>query len=209
MIDNILDGKKIFVFDFDGTIINSEPLHWTAHKECLKDYGVTITSDDIKRYIGTTDKYIYSTIKNEFKLNYDVEKMILKKVEKFLELAEEKNIKPFKYFEEILGNYENVSFNILSSQHMEILEKFLEKWGIRKRFDTIISVSDTGIDKKEVYKNTFKYYKCNQEDVVLFEDSMKCLELAKKEGINTVGIEMEYNEGKLKNCDYIIVESSN
>ncbi|MCQ2749741.1 MAG: HAD hydrolase-like protein [Clostridia bacterium] len=36
-IDEILENKKIAIFDLDGTIIDSEVMHFNAHNEVLKE----------------------------------------------------------------------------------------------------------------------------------------------------------------------------
>ena len=37
---------KAIVFDFDGVIANSEPLHFQGYRDVLADQGITLTEDD-------------------------------------------------------------------------------------------------------------------------------------------------------------------
>ncbi|MCA9298476.1 MAG: HAD family phosphatase, partial [Phycisphaerales bacterium] len=40
---------QALILDFDGTIVNSEPLHEEAIREVLRPLGVSFTSDDFER----------------------------------------------------------------------------------------------------------------------------------------------------------------
>ena len=35
-LKKLLDNKRAFIFDFDGTLADTERLHWVAHNEILK-----------------------------------------------------------------------------------------------------------------------------------------------------------------------------
>ena len=43
---------KAILFDFDGTIANTEPLHYKTWKETLKDYGVETDPKFYKQHIS-------------------------------------------------------------------------------------------------------------------------------------------------------------
>src|SRR4029453_13412742 len=45
------------IFDFDGVIANSEPLHFSALRDTLEEDGVTITEDEYyRRYLAYDDR---------------------------------------------------------------------------------------------------------------------------------------------------------
>ena len=52
------DGRGV-IFDLDGVLINSEPLHCRAFQETLRSYGVTVTDQDYyTRYIVYSDREV-------------------------------------------------------------------------------------------------------------------------------------------------------
>src|ERR1051326_5529498 len=54
---------KAIVFDFDGVIANSEPLHFRAFRDVLAPAGVTLTEDDYyTRYLGFSDADLFQMI---------------------------------------------------------------------------------------------------------------------------------------------------
>ena len=60
-----------FIFDFDGTLINSEPYHKIAHSKVLSlilNRKVELTDEDFSRYIGKNDNEIFEMYKKDFNI---------------------------------------------------------------------------------------------------------------------------------------------
>ena len=54
---------KAVVFDFDGVIANSEPLHFRAFRDVLADEGITLSeSEYYERYLGYNDERAFQEI---------------------------------------------------------------------------------------------------------------------------------------------------
>src|SRR5438034_11654236 len=54
---------RAIVFDFDGVIANSEPLHFHAFRDVLAEEGVTLTERDYyARYLGFDDVRAFHAI---------------------------------------------------------------------------------------------------------------------------------------------------
>ena len=54
---------KAVVFDFDGVIANSEPLHFRAFRDVLADEGITLSeSEYYERYLGYNDERAFHEI---------------------------------------------------------------------------------------------------------------------------------------------------
>jgi len=52
-------------------------------------------------------------------------------------------------------------------------------------------------DQVGIYRDPEKFFELPSEELVLFEDSNKNLEIAKKNGILDIGIENRFNKGQL------------
>ena len=54
---------RAIVFDFDGVIANSEPLHFQAYRDVLADEGVTLTEADYYAwYLGFDDVGVFEAL---------------------------------------------------------------------------------------------------------------------------------------------------
>ena len=45
---------KTIIFDMDGVIINSEPVHQRLEFEMYEELGLTISPEEHKNYVGTS-----------------------------------------------------------------------------------------------------------------------------------------------------------
>src|SRR5262249_13662211 len=67
---------KAIVFDFDGVIANSEPLHYRAYARVLAGEGVTLTeSDYYARYLGFDDVGAFEAIARDRDLRWTQDKV--------------------------------------------------------------------------------------------------------------------------------------
>src|SRR4029450_4235178 len=59
------------VFDFDGVIANSEPLHFTAFRDVLDQQGVELAKNDYYgRYLGYDDAGVFRAVSGDRRLNW-------------------------------------------------------------------------------------------------------------------------------------------
>lgn len=204
-IDHLLKDKACFVLDFDGTIADTENLHWEAYNQCLAKYNVTLGDDEIKRYIGHTEFKIYDMIRADFQIQFDNETFLNERLTAYFALAESYDLVPFSYVHDLLTTYPDKTYIILSSQKRSVIDFFLEKWQLQHIFTKIFTVFDDKISKESFLANTVKYTGYAATDVVLFEDTNRNLELAKQYHILPIGVEHKYNKGLLQSGAAIIV----
>lgn len=204
-ISFLISKKRVFIFDLDGTIADTELLHWEAYNNLLSEHGVALTTVQVRKYIGYPEDRIYEMIKEDFKIDFDNTEFLSRRIEKYFELVMKENLQPFTYFTELCEKYHKVRFNMLTSQKTEVVEELLRHWGLTQIFDRIISISDGKVQKQEVLKDTKKFFEVEKQATALFEDVDRYLEIARNEGLTAIGIQHAYNVGILENCDAIIL----
>lgn len=172
--------KLVHVFDFDGTIANTEPLHWKAHQQLLSDYGVTLTEQHIQSYIGKNDFQIFSAMEKDFNIDLgDKKELKEKRLKLFLDLVHETNLKPFdKIAADIKRDTENY---ILSCQAKFVIEQLLSEWSLLKYFKSIISLENSNESKLDAIRSIEK-----KENIVWFEDNIPLVNKAQRLGYNMV-----------------------
>ncbi|WHH57825.1 HAD hydrolase-like protein [Petroclostridium sp. X23] len=203
-IGSLLESKKVFIFDFDGTIADTETLHWAAYDICLSEFNIALTKKHIDRYIGNAEIKIYSMLKDDFGISFDDDTFFDKRISIYLELIKKKDLKPFNFFMDLFNKYRDICFCILSSQKLNIINDLLKLWDLDSAFDKIISVASGDMSKADILSDTYHYYGAYNNEVVLFEDTNRNLALAQQERILAIGIEHQYNKSVLVDCNAII-----
>lgn len=203
-IRNELNGKKGLLFDFDGTIANTEKLQLEAYNILMKKYGISIGNEKWLSYIGNSENIIYEMMKEEFGINFDNEELMKERLGIYLDLVNKTKLKPFPFFMQILDKYSDKKYFILTSNREDVVKNMLTNWNILNKFEKIISIASKEYSKREILENTEKHLKLNKSEIVYFEDMDRNLNIAKELNIVTIGVEHEFNKNKLKNCDYII-----
>ena len=81
---------KTVIFDMDGVLVNSEPLHHEVSLVQFKDLNIEVTDDIFATFTGNSNKMIYQKLKDRFDLPYQIEDLILAKNNLFIEAFDKK-----------------------------------------------------------------------------------------------------------------------
>lgn len=201
---NLLMSSQVIIFDFDGTIADTEKYSWIAHNKALEKYGVQLTNEDIKRYIGNNDKIIFANIEKDFNIKLDFETHFRKRIALYVSTIIESNLQPFSYVYEILENFKDKKFYILSSNNGEAIKSILTKWNLLEKFENVYSMLDLNLTKEHCLNNSKAYFGVETSQLTLLEDSTSTINIANKLGTKTILIESNFNKDKSCNCNYKI-----
>lgn len=211
-LKEIIANKKVLIFDFDGTLVNTEKHHLKAHNKVLsellnREFEMSVA--EFSKYMGQKDTDIFTQYKIDFNLDYDRDEMVTKKVLAAKDLLLDESIKVFDYFDEVKKLKGDKKFFIASNQDIRLLVPVLESKGIAEYFDDIFCFSKMQVEKTEFYNNLPKFIgvDCDYKDIAVFEDSKNVLAHAKSLNISTIGVESDLNLGKLSNngiCDLVL-----
>ena len=105
------------IFDMDGVIVDTEPVHKFAYYQHFNELGIHVTEEMYTSFTGNSTRNIFQKLKAQFDLTQDVEDLILRKRHLFNEAFD---VKPDLYlvdgvFELIQDLYANEMQLILAS----------------------------------------------------------------------------------------------
>ncbi len=198
---------KAIIFDMDGVIIDSEPLHYELDKELLEELGVKITKEDHKPFIGTTDYHMWSTFKEKFDLKLSVGELVEIKKKKFLENIDKVQlVDNFKEFILILYD-EGYPMSLASSNNQNAVRAIVEKFGLDKYMEFFISGEEVSQGKPdpEIFLTVADKMKIEPSDCLVIEDAKNGVRAAKAAGMKCIGLQNEnsYNQD-LSQADLVI-----
>lgn len=196
------------IFDFDGVILDSEPLHYEACCVALKNLGIVLNYDEYKsKYLGQSDKDMFPRLLSDKGCSlaeHHVEELIESKVLAYSAIIETREMTALPDFEHFLLNIaERINkFAICSGSSREVITAILEKLNrgqFKSYFNTIISCEDVQVGKPspEGYLLTARQLSCSPEHCFVIEDSPPGIKAARDAGMRVVGLLSTYNQEQL------------
>lgn len=152
---------KAILLDFNGVIIDDEPVQMRAYQEILKDEGIDLTEDDYMASLGMDDRtFVDAAFKRAGKqVGPDLRnKIVDTKFARWSDIVGEQ----LPLFEGIDDFVEKMSrefaLGIVSMASRREIEFVLEKSGLAGHFSTIVSAENVSICKPdpECYRIGFK-----------------------------------------------------
>jgi len=200
-----------YIFDFDGTLADTEGFHFDVYKRLLKDrYGVELDWPHWLHYIGRTDPDFHRMMEADYGIEIDSPSVM---AEYFaILLAEEPAaVQPYPWLWGLLeeAKEKGILCGVLSSGNRDVICACLKAWGLDIFFDDpdIISVSAGIFTKQDVFAEPARYipgFFGTSAEIALFEDSIHTIEKARACGIGAVvGVTHEYNPGIEAWCDAV------
>ena len=200
---------KAYIFDFDGTLADTEGFHFDVYRRLLEDrYGVTLDWSHWLNYIGRTDPDFHRMMEKDYGIVIDSDSVM---AEYFaILLAEEPSaVRPYLWLRGLLedAKAKGILCGVLSSGNRDVICACLKEWGLDRFFDDadIISVSAGIFTKQDVFADPARYipgFAGTSAEIALFEDSIHTIEKARACRIGFVtGVTHEYNRGIEAWCD--------
>lgn len=201
---------RAVVFDMDGVLLNSEPLHLDASCIMLRRYGVDIDHIDVTAGSVGAD---YETMWREFAHKYNINKELS-------ELVREQFDCTYEYFQNIDINEmdgltdfildlkrNGVACAVASASPYKVVALVLQKLGIDQYMDTFCAAEMVLSQKPdpEIYNITTSRLNADKPECIVIEDSPIGVNAAKAAGLKCIALNSSrLPEEKLKKADLII-----
>ncbi|ANY67184.1 phosphoglycolate phosphatase [Paenibacillus sp. BIHB 4019] len=161
---------KGIIFDFDGTIIDTETAWYTAFSEAYEEHGVELTLEQYSTCIGTSLHSFnpYEYLMTELKLPIDKEDFRTAVHQRHSKLMELEAIRPGVQHYLDSAKDAGLRMGVASSSSTEWVEKYLNQLGIRDYFECV---------------RTSDHVEKVKPDPELYNQAMACLGIAPDEAV--------------------------
>jgi beta-phosphoglucomutase len=209
-------GLHAIIFDFDGVIANSEPLHLRATQAALDDEGLTLSSDDYYgSYLGYDDVGMFQRFARDRGLAWTerhVTTLVARKGVKLQGLLDAGDVLFPGAADFIRASAAAVPVAIASGALKHEILEMVGAAGVADLFTTIVASGDTEESKPAPapYQLAFTQLRertglaLDPERTVAIEDSRWGLASARGAGLRCVGVTSSYQAHELTGAELIV-----
>jgi beta-phosphoglucomutase-like phosphatase (HAD superfamily) len=184
---------KAYLFDCDGTIADSMPLHYVAWKRALGEHGCEFPEDIFYAWGGMPAAEIVATLSAQQGLALDAEAVAHRKELLYYQLLPQLQAVP-EVLEQIELNWSSGSSRIpmavVSGSTRESVTKSLELLGLLDRFSTLVCAGDYARSKPdpEPFLTAAARLNVVPNDCLVFEDTDMGVQSATAAGMASIKI---------------------
>jgi beta-phosphoglucomutase len=201
---------EAIVFDFDGVLADSEPLHFRAMREMMATLGLTLTEEHYySAYVGFDDEGVFRLIEQEQGWTFgerQVAALIDQKTAIFQDLVASADVL-FPGAVECLDRLgARYPLGIASGALKQEILQILRQHGLEDRFRFIVASGDTprGKPAPDPYARAAELHRLPPAACLAIEDSRWGIDAAKAAGLKCVGITTTFDAAALPNADAVI-----
>ncbi len=132
---------QAYLFDCDGTVVDSMPLHYLAWSEILAEWGCAFDEDLFYSMGGMPVVEIVATLNRLHGLNMPVEAVARRKEELYYTHLPQLQAVP-EVLEHVEASYGKIPFAVVSGSTRDSVVKSLEILNILDRFETLVCAGD-------------------------------------------------------------------
>ncbi|WP_242121359.1 HAD family hydrolase [Aestuariivivens sediminicola] len=194
---------KGVIFDMDGVIVDSEPIHRKAYQHLFEELSIEVSDALYESFTGRATLSICQTLCNHFHLKENPETLVALKRKYYNYLFD--NDERFQLIDGVLDLIKDYHTNGLtlvlgSSASMPNIERIFERFNLNTYFKTKFSGADLKASKPhpEIFLKALQSTGFNIEECMVIEDSTNGMEAARAANIFCVGYKSKHS----KNQDY-------
>ena len=192
-----IENVRVFLFDFDGTLVNLDKLNVDGFAIVLKDmFNLEFTREDFMKYVsgkgakGGLIQYLNERGFKDFSTKEIIHQYYVHK-KRLIEEQLDEEIYLIPGIERFLKHYDGQKRRIIvTSSREEHVKRILTHFRIYDNFEKIFDRFDVvrGKPAPEAYQQAMEYAGVNSTQCIVFEDSFYGLQSAKGAGLFTIGI---------------------
>lgn len=179
------------IFDMDGVLIDSQPLHFEGDRRTLQAYGVEVPFKELEAYAGTTDAYRFSRWKQKYHLNADLEEISRRRENIMIHLIRTSDAQATHGVRPLLRQIRNRKLltAVASSSAMPFIKEVLHKIQVEEFFDLVFTGENVkhGKPAPDIFLKTAELLHKPAEQCIVIEDSHNGVEAACAAGMKCIG----------------------
>ena len=192
---------KAVLFDMDGVIVDSEPLHRKAYYKMFADYGLEVSNGFYESFTGKATLPICETLCDEFSLNIAPLELVRAKRSHFKKLFEEDSA--LELIDGVLDRIQDYHRNgltlvLASSASLPNINRIFKRFDLDRYFVGKLSGADLADSKPhpEIFIKAAQTAGFSPLECMVIEDSTNGIKAAHAAGIFCVAYESTHSHNQ-------------
>ncbi|MDD2674768.1 MAG: HAD family hydrolase [Flavobacterium sp.] len=198
------------IFDMDGVIVDTEPVHRYAYFKQFDELNIPVTEEMYTSFTGFSTRNTFQKLKEVFVIEQEVEDLIQRKRTIFNDAFDSKaDLELLEGVENLIKElYQNGMQLILASSASKVtIERVFNRFKLHEYFTHVVSGEDFPKSKPHpaIFEHAASLSIAPKENCIVIEDSTNGIKAAKAAGIFCVGYNSIHSEAQdLSEADVVI-----
>lgn len=182
---------KAVIFDMDGVLIDSEPVHAKAHVKALESINVSVPLSYCYRFIGSTTSHMLSTMIKDYNIPKTVEELLTLYHNTLKDIIQTEGHIPIPYVVDTIRNLHKhgIKLAIASSSSEKEIKEVVDFLGVTDCFDALVSGTTVTNPKPapDVFLKAVNVLGVTCSECLIIEDSFNGTWAGHQAGIPVIG----------------------
>lgn len=200
---------KAIIFDMDGVLTDSEPVHFEANKRIMKELGHELEYEYYKQFIGSTLTHMWQVIKADYGIEGEIETLNRMSEQGSREIIGKAGHIRIPGACELVEMFSKNKLHlaVASSSAPDVIDDVVSSLGIKQYFDVLVSGVSVPHPKPapDIFLSVAEKLAINSSECMVIEDSANGVSAAKAAGMTCIGY-LNPNSGvqDLSDADYLV-----
>ena len=180
---------QALIFDCDGTIADTMPLHYEAYREALGEDAIHLTPEMFYAMAGVPAAPFMQALKDKYTLSFDAVAVAEHKEKLFGEILH--HVKAIESVEKVIQQYHGkLPMAVASGGTRDNITRILEHLGLLSLFDCIITADEVpnGKPEPDIFLLAARKMGAEPRHCLVFEDADMGIKAAKAAGMHWIDV---------------------
>ena len=197
------------IFDMDGVLLDSEPMHQEIIYETFQLEGIPFDKAYIQTLTGMSAFPMWEKVKRDAQRLESVEELIKFHRDYFFKRLPEVKVPLVPHVKDVLEKFKNEGkhLSLASSSGHKLIDIFTQQTNIAHYFEVIMSGDDVKYSKPnpEIFLKVAQWYRLPATQFTVIEDSTNGVKAAKSANMKCIGFDNPLSGGQdLSQADLLI-----